>query len=389
MPEKILVVDDDIDTLRLVGLMLQRQGYQIVAANNGRQALTMAQFEKPDIILLDIMMPDMDGYEVCRQLRSNTGTASIPIIMFTAKSQVDDKVSGFEAGADDYLTKPTQPRELFAHIKAVLTRSGSSKPRPTPTATIIKEYGHVVGVLAAKGGMGVSTLATNLSASLRTKTKKNIILAEYRPGEGSIAMDLGYSKPEGLHHILDRKVSDITAIDVENELDTHSSGMRLLLASYQPRDAKYITSPEHFEEITRNLAHMGDYVVLDLGVGMNLITDKILGQCDELVILLEPVPYTIQRTRLLIEELINRGFGEGRMNVVLYNRVRSEFHLSLTQVQNQFDFAITIVFTPAPEVTYQASKSNVPLVLLHPDNLTSQQFYKLAETLSKHAHPIS
>ena len=101
MPEKILVVDDDIDTLRLVGLMLQRQGYQIVAANNGHQALTMAQAEKPDIILLDVMMPDMDGYEVCRRLRSSNVTAPIPIIMFTAKSQVDDKVTGFEAGADD------------------------------------------------------------------------------------------------------------------------------------------------------------------------------------------------------------------------------------------------------------------------------------------------
>lgn len=387
MPEKILVVDDDIDTLRLVGLMLQRQGYQIVAANNGHQALTMAQAEKPDIILLDVMMPDMDGYEVCRRLRANTTTATIPIIMFTAKSQVDDKVTGFEAGADDYLTKPTQPRELFAHIKAVLARSGSSKSRPAPVTTVTAERGHVVGVLAVKGGMGVSTLVTNLGASLRNKTKKNVIVAEYRPGEGSIAMDLGYTKPEGMNRILARKVKEITSNDIDSELVTHSSGMRLLLASNQPGDAKYITSPEHFDVITRNLAHMADYILLDLGVGLNPITDKIVAQCDELVVVLEPVPYTIQRARLLMDELIAKGFGEGRVNVVLYNRLRSEFQLSLTQVQEQFKFSITIVFTPAPEVTYQAAKSNVPLVLLHPDNLTSQQFYKLAETISKHIHP--
>jgi CheY-like chemotaxis protein len=374
MPEKILVVDDDIDTLRLVGLMLQRQGYQIVAANNGHQALTMAQAEKPDIILLDVMMPDMDGYEVCRRLRSNTTTATIPIIMFTAKSQVDDKVTGFEAGADDYLTKPTQPRELFAHIKAVLARSGSSKARPVPVATVTAERGHVLGVLSVKGGMGVSTLATNLGVSLRARTKKNVILAEYRPGEGSIALDLGYTKPEGMNRILARKMKEIT----------YSSGMRLLLASNQPGDAKYITTPEHFDVITRNLAHMADYIVLDLGVGLNPISEKVITQCDELVIVLEPTPYTIQRTRLLMDELIAKGFGEGRVNVVLYNRLRSEFQLSLAQVQEQFKYGITIVFTPAPEVTYQASKSNVPLVLLHPDNLTSQQFSKLAETISKH-----
>ncbi|RPI97270.1 MAG: response regulator, partial [Chloroflexi bacterium] len=134
MPEKILIVDDDVDTLRLVGLMLQRQGYQIVAANNGHQALTMAQSEKPDLILLDVMMPDMDGYEVTRRLRGSATTSSIPIIMFTAKSQVDDKVTGFDVGADDYLTKPTQPRELFAHVKAVLARGrkGGAAASATP-----------------------------------------------------------------------------------------------------------------------------------------------------------------------------------------------------------------------------------------------------------------
>jgi DNA-binding response OmpR family regulator len=106
MAEKILIVDDDVDTLRLVGLMLQRQGYQISAATNGQQGLSKAVDEQPDLILLDIMMPNMDGYEVTRQLRQNPITANTPILMFTAKTQLDDKVAGFEVGADDYLTKP-------------------------------------------------------------------------------------------------------------------------------------------------------------------------------------------------------------------------------------------------------------------------------------------
>jgi DNA-binding response OmpR family regulator len=110
MPEKILIVDDDVDTLRMVGLMLQRQGYQIVAANNGNQALIMAQNEQPDLILLDIMMPDMDGYEVTRRLREDPHISGVPIIMFTAKSKVEDRVTGFEVGADDFLTNPLSPK---------------------------------------------------------------------------------------------------------------------------------------------------------------------------------------------------------------------------------------------------------------------------------------
>ena len=101
MAEKILIVDDDLETLRLVGLMLQKHGFSIVAAHNGIQAIKVAQAERPDVIVLDIMMPDMDGYQVTRELRKLAETANTPILMFTAKTQVDDKVAGYEAGVDD------------------------------------------------------------------------------------------------------------------------------------------------------------------------------------------------------------------------------------------------------------------------------------------------
>ena len=144
MTEKILIIDDDVDTLRLVGLMLQRQGYQIVAASNGSQGLAKAFDERPDLILLDVMMPDMDGYEVTRRLRKNPTTATVPILMFTAKTQLDDKVTGFEVGADDYLTKPVNRQELLSALKRWIARpnangalspvAGETSPRlPMPT----------------------------------------------------------------------------------------------------------------------------------------------------------------------------------------------------------------------------------------------------------------
>src|SRR5687767_6099689 len=176
MSEKILIIDDDVDTLRLVGLMLQRQGYQISAAANGEQGLSKAFEEKPDLILLDIMMPDLDGYEVTRRLRKNPATDTIPILMFTAKTQLDDKVTGFEVGADDYLTKPTHPTELQAHVKALLARS-TKEPGEAVTAQS-ETRGHVIGVLAARGGLGVTAVASNLAASLFTRTQADVILAE-------------------------------------------------------------------------------------------------------------------------------------------------------------------------------------------------------------------
>ncbi|OGO42163.1 MAG: hypothetical protein A2W36_05360 [Chloroflexi bacterium RBG_16_58_14] len=386
MPEKILVVDDDLDTLRLVGLMLQRQGYQITAADNGNQALTIAQAEFPNLILLDVMMPGMDGYEVARRLRANPATADIPIIMFTAKSQVDDKVMGFEVGVDDYLTKPTQPRELFAHVKAVLARGRKTGAGSAPVVPS-RERGYVIGVLSVKGGLGVSTLALNLGISLRTRTKKDVIIAELRPGEGTMALDLGYLNPEGMNRLLLKAPSEINLQDVESELLTHKTDVRLLLSSYNPFDARHLSHTEHFEAIAQHLQFLAQYIMLDLGPALSPITDKVLNICDEVIVVLEPIPHTLTRTHILMDALAARGFGEGRINTVLYNRQRSEMQFSLAQVQKEYKHPIGIVFTAAPELVYQAARNNVPLVVQHPDNLTSQQFLKLADSISKRVRP--
>jgi CheY-like chemotaxis protein len=382
MPEKILIVDDDLDTLRLVGLMLQHQGYKINAANSGIQAIAMAQTDKPDLILLDIMMPDMDGYEVARKLRADQATNNIPIIMFTAKTQVDDKLEGFEAGADDYLTKPTQPRELFAHVKAVLARG--KKPSATvPPPPASRNRGYVTGVMGVKGGLGVSTLALNLGISLQDRSKKNVIIAEFRPGFGSMGLDLGFLNPEGLSRLLQASPDDINQNVIDTELYHHKSGVRLLIASYDPADAKFITAVDHFEAISRYLAYMASHIVIDLGPGITPVTDRILTHCDEIIVVMEPIPNTIVRTLSLVDELAKKGFGEGRINTVLYNRQRTEMQYSLAQVQMEYRHPISIVFTAAPELTYQCSKANVPLVMQHPDNLTSQQFAKLADNIVK------
>src|SRR5215216_6581164 len=162
MSEKILIIDDDLDTLRLVGLMLQRLGYQISAATNGQQGLDKAFEEDPDLILLDVMMPEMDGYEVTRRLRQNPSTLETPILMFTAKTQLDDKVIGYEVGANDYLTKPTHPSELQARVKTLLSRTGDKKPHISSAKD--ESQGYVIGILGARGGLGTTTMAVNLGA---------------------------------------------------------------------------------------------------------------------------------------------------------------------------------------------------------------------------------
>lgn len=124
MPQTILIVDDEKRLVSLVQSYLAQEGYKVVTAFNGKEALAIAQKEKPDLIILDIMMPEMNGYEFMRAHRAEQDT---PIIMLTAKVEDEDKVIGLELGADDYVTKPFKPRELMARIRNVLRRMGKAE----------------------------------------------------------------------------------------------------------------------------------------------------------------------------------------------------------------------------------------------------------------------
>ncbi|MCX5830688.1 MAG: response regulator [Deltaproteobacteria bacterium] len=122
MNKMILVVDDEKDIVELVAYNLNREGYQVARAYDGRQALQLIRENKPDLVILDLMLPGISGFEVCRLIRKKTETEGLPIIMLTAKSDSVDKIMGLEIGADDYLTKPFNVRELVARVRAVLRR---------------------------------------------------------------------------------------------------------------------------------------------------------------------------------------------------------------------------------------------------------------------------
>lgn len=128
----ILVVDDEKRIVEIVRAYLEREGYRVTAAYDGKAALAAVEKEKPDLVILDLMLPEVSGWDVCRRLRASS---SIPIIMLTARDDVTDKVVGLELGADDYVTKPFDPKELVARVKAALRRANAGPP-PKPSLTV-------------------------------------------------------------------------------------------------------------------------------------------------------------------------------------------------------------------------------------------------------------
>jgi pilus assembly protein CpaE len=379
MAEKILIVDDDIDTLKLVGLMLERQGYEIAVASNGTLGLSKALEETPDLILLDVMMPDLDGYEVTRRLRADPALAHIPIIMFTAKTMVDDKVQGFESGVDDYLTKPTHPAELTAHVKAVLARSAQARAKPSDKATVI-------GFLGTRGGIGTSTVALNVAISLEG-SGHDVILGEMNPGQGTFAYELNISNPMGLTNLLTRSLKDIHLRSVESEIVSHNSGIRLLLASSNPKESELDQAVPQMEAVVNNLASMCTSLVLDLGNRFRPYVRPLLKQCGRIVLVVEPVYPSNVLGQEALESLESDGINRRKISLALVNRVRTSLQIPWRQVESDLGVELAGIVSPAPEQAHQASQGGTPLLLSAPDSLVSDQIRKLAENLAVHIRP--
>lgn len=360
--ERILIIDDDLETLRLVGMMLERQGYTIIAANSGNSGLERAAQEQPDLIILDIMMPDMNGYDVARRLRMDSSTAHIPIIMFTAKTMVEEKVAGFEAGADDYLTKPTHPAELASRIKALLGRRSERTSAAAPSQA---QHGKIVAFLGAKGGVGTTTLAMNCAIVIAQILKdSSVILAELRPGQGNIGLLMDHPHAEGLTNLLSRGAGGITPRAIEAELLAHRAGLRALSASPHPTSYDAELTPDTAELLVRNTATLGDLLIADLGSGLDERAGQLSALADQVILTVEPTRVALVLAHEMIDNLRDLGIGPTRLGVVLVNRTPSGLSTSWRTAQEQLGIELLGIIPPAPELAYQAAESGTPLILI-------------------------
>ena len=377
MADKILVVDDDPDTVKFINIMLSRLGYTVVSATSGMEALERVQVEHPDLIILDVMMPGMDGYEVSRNLRRNPKTATTPILMFTAKTTIEDKLAGYDAGVNLYLTKPIHPIDLQANIRNLL----SQKLTKAEAAT---DHGYVVGVLSATGGAGVSTIALNLAITYSKKFNTKVIAAEMRPGQGSWALDLNLTEPVGLVNLLSMELEDLSLEAVSKELIQTNFGIKVLSASNQTEKVESASATPQLERVIEQLAALASLVVLDIGTSFHPGFNAILNKCNELIMVVEPQPVPVKRSKILASELHLKGFGSLKtMSTVTVNRTRSDIVLNISQVEQILGYPAVMGFPPVVEQAYRAADRAVPLITVQPDGIIAMQFNTLANQINE------
>lgn len=377
---KILLVDDDISTLQLVGTMLERQGHEIVAANNGNKAISLAQDVIPDLILLDITMPGPDGYQVTRILKSEQKTEGIPIILFSAKSDVNDKIMGFEAGADDYITKPIHPAELMARIKVFLSKIGKLKVDKDLPPIIIGSKR--IGLLGITGGVGTTTIGLNLSIRLHQINNSGTTFCEFRPGLGSVEKLLGIKKHPNINDLLVNRPDLIKIKSIKDSLYSYNSGVNFLMSDFSPLNTDLSKNIDQMVKIFELLPRITKYNILDLGTGLSDFNKTILNDLDKIVLVLNRAHNTIDYAHILIKEMIGLGVSRERLQYLITTIGNVDIKAPISNIIEDFDIKLLGFLAPAPEIIYGSGNiSRIPFVISHPEAIVTNQITTMAEKL--------
>ena len=353
MAAKILVVDDDPNVQRGLEYTLRQEGYDVVIASDGAEAFRLYGAESPDLVLLDVMLPKLDGYQVAEKIRAEeAGTRHVPIIMLTAEREVEQKVRGLRAGADDYLIKPFHPAELLARIKSLLARFA---PRDAMLAR--PPLGRILAFYGAKGGVGTTTIAINTAIALHRELGRKVCLVDgnLQFGDHRVFLDLG----------LDRKsiVDVVTAPTIDGDLIKstlvkHDSGIDLLLAPPSPETAELV-HPDHLPEIAGILAGMYDYVLIDIDKRLDDINLGVFEAATVVFVVMTADLSCLKNVRLILETMTHLGYPPAKTQLVLnrsnaftgINVKNAEGALKRTidhQVVNEYRGAISALNTGAP-----------------------------------------
>ncbi len=394
MTHKLLIVDDHPETLEIISRVLRQQGYAVTATNSGMQALALAEAEQPDLILLDGMMPDLDGWEVCRRIRNNPKIAHTAIIMFSAVNVAEQKLAGFNAGADDYLTKPTEPVELIERVQNLLE---NVPPRPELTnvepaaAPVVKApvvgrtvtlaaSSQVVGILGARGGAGTTTLAVNLALAM-AGPEHPVILVDLDVRQGHVGSYLNQKVSNGLNKLA-RLPENMLGKDVAARLMPYNDHLQLLLTESDLAGTGDVPSPLQMEEILEALAIVGGTVVVDCGLGITAVNRAVIEQADHLLLCTQPERVALAAAKQFMGQLQNVIFPHTRLHLVLLEFSGAP-NVPQQAIETFLGQPVAAIIPIPPQDLRRAVNKSIPLIQLNPESKTTTLISQLAHQLVK------
>ena len=381
MQQKILVVEDDPVTQKLVRSLLEKKGYLVGLAENGQEGIQIALSYQPDLIVMDVMMPVMDGYSAVTEIRKNATLNHIPVIMLTALTNVEQKIKGFEVGADDYLEKPFDSLEFLARVESLLRRSA----RSTMPEEKVDVDGKIIAVFSLRGGSGVSTLAANLVPALSKLWDLETLLVDLNLTAGQSALFMNMPLKHSFATIGDVPVEEIDLSLLEDLLLYNDLGkFKVLAAPPKPEDRDKFNG-EKISYILGLLRQKYPYLVLDLPHDFSDITLTSIDMADEILLLVPPEIAGIRSGMMALRTLHDLDFPQNNIKVIS-NWIFQDFGVSKDKIESALRRKVDLEIPFAGQPMLRALNHGSPVVLEDPESPLGALFEDLAFALSKPDH---
>ena len=378
---KVLVVDDDLNIQRVLVFTLKQEGFEVLVASDGASGVEMAKNSEPDLILMDVAMPKLDGYAATQQIRMAEQGRRVPIIMLTSEADVGERVKGLRAGADDDIVKPFHPLELMARIKALLARSGGAEDAAAQEQATL---GRLCVFYGAKGGVGTTTIAINTAIALARDLKRRtgLIDANLQFGDMRVFLDLGLDTASIVNAIGE---PDLDSDLLHKLIVRHHTGIELLLAPPSPEAADIVverqrTHPDALSNVLNLSRRLYDYTLVDMAKSIDDFNLQLFDEADVIFVVMTADLSCLKNVRLVLETMASLGYERSKVQLVL-NRSNAYTGINVNNAESalgrQIDYQIINEYRGA----ISALNSGEPFMSSRPDSPLGRSVIEFARAM--------
>ena len=382
----VLVIDDEPLNHKLVAHALEPLQYAVHSANDGHSGISLAHSLKPDLIITDVMMPDINGYEVTRTLRRQPEFANTPILVLTAQSGLQDKIKSFEAGADDHLVKPFEAAELVARVMALLRRAEAAKvPRvEAPSEKIKRAEARMIAVHSLRGGTGCSSLAVNLAVGLSALWREPTILLDMTMTAGQVAMMLNMTLRRTWADIATFSAGDLDMNALSSIISGHESGLHFIAAPTFPIEAEGLRG-EMLAAAFKLIKGQYEYVIADLPHDFSEPAIQALDAADVILMVATPDMASIRAVTAALDTYDKLGYPKEKRKLIL-NATFPHSSLTKDKIESALDLTAIAMIPYVQDVFVDAINLGQPPVFHKPEQFISGLLEDFAFHLSKDTH---
>jgi pilus assembly protein CpaE len=382
---RILIIDDEPINHRLVAHALESLRCELHFSENGKDGVTKARSLEPDIIITDVMMPDINGYEVTRILRREPEFAATPILVLTAQAGLQDKLKSFEAGADDHLTKPFEGAELLVRVTSLLRRAEAS--RLVRQDTVVKEGARLIIVHSLRGGTGASTLAVNLGIGLASLWKKPTALLDLTMTAGQVAMMLNVPLKRTWTDIARYSAGELDMDVLTSIIGAHESGLSFIAAPTFPAEAETLRG-ETLGAALRLMKSHFEYIVADLPHDFSEPALQALDAADVILMMATPDMSSLRAVAAAVDTYEKLGYKKEKIKLVL-NAIFPRSSLSKEKIESASGVSTIVTIPYVQDVFVDAINLGQPPLYHRSHESVSALLEDFALLMSKDEHKKS